>query len=172
MLMEIAMVVNKELPLIVNHISLKNLPVKDLVEEALVHDVVGEEYRAADSILKTSNKDLPHPTAAKLYFLQKIEQHRDLFTEVSNVNSTINKKLGNLVSYFHDSSTGSVKWSSGSDIVIFGGLNTGMKFSKFLEYYIMEVNKCPKAIPPYYELLYKQIEPYTVKGHVQVHVPK
>ena len=37
----------------------------------------------------------------------------------------------------------------------------------FLEYYIMEVNKCPKAVPPSYELLYKQIEQYTVKVDVE-----
>ena len=72
--------------------------------------------------------------------------------------------------YFRDPSSTSVKWNNINDVVIYGGLNTGVKFAVYLEYFVLPPEKRPKTDPPYYELLMKQITPFLDKLDVEHHV--
>ena len=72
--------------------------------------------------------------------------------------------------YFRDPSSTSVKCNIVNDVVIYGGLNTGVKFPVYLGYFVLPSEKRPINSPPYYELLMKQITPFPDKLDVEHHV--
>ena len=110
-----------------------NLPLQDDIEEAQDRDRVAEAYREVGEAMKTHDKDLPHPTANKHYFPQKIAQYKALYNE-GNVDARVNRKLTALENYFRDPSSSGGKWTYINDVVAYGGINTGVKFSVYLEY--------------------------------------
>ena len=119
----------------------------DDIGEAQGRDLVAETDREVDEAMKTHDKDLPHPTANKHYFLQKIAQYK------GNVDARINRKLAALENYFRDPSSSGGKWTNLNDVVVYGGINTGVKFSVYVEYFILRQEQRPKVVPPFYQLL-------------------
>ena len=98
------------------------------------------------------DKDIPHPAAAKQYFIETIVQYKTLYDDSSS-NSLVNRKLSAIENYFRAPSRTAVEWTNIGGVVIYGGLNTGVKFSVYLEYFVLPIEKRPKTTPPYYELL-------------------
>ena len=129
-----------------------NLPLQDDIEDAQDRDIVAQAYREVDEAMKTHDKDLPHLTTNKHYFLQKIAQYKTLYNE-GNVDARINRKLTALENYFCDTSSSGGEWTNLNDVVVFGGINTGAKFSVYLEYFILRQEQRPKVLPPFYQLL-------------------
>ena len=147
-----------------------NLPLQDDIEEAQDRDIVAEAYREVDEAMKTHDKELPHPTANKHYFLQKMAQYKALYNE-GNVDARINRKLTALENYSRDPLSSGGKWTNLSDVVVYGGINTGVKFSVYLEYFILRQEQRPKVVPPFYQLLLSQILPYLDKLEVEHYNP-
>ena len=162
---------NRDTPLdgAANPVDISSLPIPEVVKESEERNIVGDAYREAEELLKTRDKDMPHPAAAKKYFLEKIGQYNALYNGTKTISSVI-KKLMAIENYFRDPSITSVKWININDVVIYGGLNTGVKFAVFLEYFVLPSEKRPKTSPPYYELLMKQIAPFLDKLDVEHHV--
>ena len=141
-----------------------------MIEEAQDRDIVAEAYREVDEAMKIHDKDLPHSTANKHYFLQKRAQYKALYNE-GNVDARINRKLTALENYFCDPSSSGGKWTNLNDIVVYGGINTGVKFSVYLEYFILHQEQRPKVVPPFYPLLLSQILPYLDKLEIEHYNP-
>ena len=116
----------------------------------------------AEKSLTMGDKYTLHSITSMCYFLEKIMQYKSLYDESSG-DSSIDGKLSALESYFRDSSSLAVKWSNIADIVVYSGLNTGVKFSVYLEYFVLPIEQRPKTPPPYYDLLMKQISQFLDK---------
>ena len=141
---------NREIPLDTTTVDMTNLPLQDDIEEAQDRDIVAEAYIEVEEAMKTHDKDLPYTTANKHYFLQKIAQYKALYNEV-NVDARINRKLTALENYFRDPSSSGDKWTNLNDVVVYGGINTGLKFSAYLEYFILRQEQrsenCSSILP-------------------------
>ena len=147
-------------------VDISDLPIKNDVKNAEEKNIVGEAYREADDTLKSNDNDIPHTGATKKYFLEKISQYKSLYDE-GDTNSAVDRKLAALGEYFQDSSSTSSKWGNIDDVVVYGGLNTGVKFSSYLEYFVLPTAKRSKTPPAYYELLMKQISPFLDRVDVE-----
>ena len=84
-----------------------------------------------------------------------------------NVDARINRKLTALDNYFRDPSSSGGKWINLNDVIVYGGINTGVKFSVYLEYFILCQEQRRKVVPPFYQLLLSQILPYLDKLEVE-----
>ena len=65
---------NRDTPLdgAANPVDISSLPIPYVVKESEERNIVGDAYREAEELLKTRDKDIPHPAAAQHYFLEKI----------------------------------------------------------------------------------------------------
>ena len=85
---------NRDTPLdgAANPVDISSLPIPVVVKESEERNTVGDAYREAKELLKTRDKDIPHPAAAKKYFLEKIGQYKALYNE-TKTSLSVNKKF-------------------------------------------------------------------------------
>ena len=140
-------------------IDLSNIPEMDVVKESEKRNIVSDAVVAADEQKKIDDSDIPQANSATNYFLDKIAQFGDLYDDQGQ-NPVVGRRIQALSRYFRDPTSTSKKWSNDGDIVIYGGLNTGVKFSSYLECIVTPPSRRPKVLPPYFSLLISQITPF------------
>ena len=140
-------------------IDLSNIPETDVVKESEERNIVADAVVAADEQKKIDDSDIPQANSARNYFLEKIAQFGDLYDDHGQ-NPVAGRRIQALSRYFRDPTSTSKKWSNEGDIVIYGGLNTGVKFSAYLESIVTPLSRRPKVLPPYFQLLMTQITPF------------
>ena len=141
-------------------IDLSHIPeADDVVKESEERNIVADAVVAADEQQKIADSDIPQTNSARNYFLEKITQFGNLYDDKGQ-NPIVGLRIQALGCYFRDPTTTSKKWSNEGDIIIYGGLNTGVKFASFLESIVTPISKRKKILPPYFELLMSQITPF------------
>ena len=147
-------------------VDLTDIPVKD-VKESEERNVVADAVVAAEEKQKVDNTDIPQAGTAKNYFLEKISQFASLYDD-NGQDPAAGRRIQAIARYFRDPTSTSKKWSNEGDVVIYGGLNTGVKFSAYLEYFVLPVSKRPKITPPYFDLLMMQLVPFINEEEVEL----
>ena len=149
-----------------NPIDISTLPIPDTIKEVEERNIVVDSVLEAEEKQKIDNKDISHSSSARAYFLEKITQFSGLYDDKGQ-DPVAGRRLAAIAAYFRDPTSSSSKWTNMEDIVVYGGLDTGVKFSAYLEYFVLPPQKRPKITPTYFDQLMQQVSPFLNASEVQ-----